>query len=90
MASLPRILEHLSRQSLQRMFASPSAGGFVCCAVLRLLDASSEDSGVTEALAKAYVMRLLFISSPVPMATYQGICFLLHHGYLPHCSRLDR
>ena len=73
MASLPRILEYISRDSLQRMFADPSAGGYVCSSILRLLDASSEDNGVTEAVAKSYVMRMLFISSPVPLSTCQGV-----------------
>ena len=72
MSSLPRILEHISQASLQRMFADPLTGGFVCSSVLRLLDASSQDDGMIEVIAKAYVMRLLFISSPVPLSMCQG------------------
>ena len=72
MASLPRILEHISRESLQRMFGDPSAGGYVCSSALRLLDGSSEDEGISEAIAKAYVMRMLFLQSPLPLCTCQG------------------
>ena len=79
MAQLHGLLETISTEGMNRFFSDASTGRFVCASVLQLLDLHSN-----VAIAKTYVLKMLFISTPVSASVIKGsvYCILPSRLYL--------
>lgn len=62
------VLESLPADALTRVYGDGASGGYVCGAVLRLLDRDCP----LDAVAKAYVMRMCFLTTPLPVRIASG------------------